>query len=84
MPPNDEAARWLDQPQNRTKVYWSVWIACFALLLVEPLIHMHAEVPVAEWFGFNGLFGFVACIGLVVAAKAMRRLLMRPEDTYDS
>lgn len=83
MTPHDETPRWLDRPQNVTKVYRSVWIACLALLLVEPLIHKHGEVAAEDWFGFHGLFGFVACVGLVLAAKALRRLLMRPEDYYD-
>ena len=34
-------------------------------------------------FGFYGLFGFVACVALVLIAKQLRRVLMRPEDYYD-
>ena len=44
---------------------------------------MHGEFSVEHWFGFHGLFGFVACVGLVLTAKALRRILMRPEDYYD-
>ena len=32
--------------------------------------------------GFYGIFGLVICILLVLAAKAMRRVLMRPEEYY--
>jgi len=83
MLPSNEPPRWLDEPKNVTKVYWSVWISCFALLLVEPLVHMHAEVSIAEWFAFNGVFGFMACVALVLVAKWVRRILMRPEDYYE-
>ena len=34
-------------------------------------------------YGFYGIFGFVACVALVLIAKQLRRVLMRPEDYYD-
>lgn len=36
-----------------------------------------------RFFGFHSLYGFVACVILVVVATAMRRLIMRDEDYYD-
>ena len=75
--------RWLDRPANVTKIYWSVWIACALLLVVEPLVHKHGAFPLEDWFGFHGWFGFVACVGLVLAAKGLRRLLKRPPDYYE-
>ena len=83
MRPTHESARRLDDPDNVTKVYWSVWIACAALILVELLVPVHAEVSAGDWFGFHGVFGFVACVALVIAAKWLRRILMRPEDYYE-
>ena len=78
-----ERRRWLDRPQNVAKVYWAVWIACALLLLVEPLVHKHGELAFEEWFGFHGIYGFVACVALVLAAKALRVILKRPEDYYE-
>jgi hypothetical protein len=78
-----EKRYWLDRKENVTKVYWSVWVLCGLLLLVEPAIDKHGELSFENWFGFHGLFGFVACVGLVLAAKALRRILMRPDDYYD-
>ena len=78
-----EKPRWLDDSRNVTKVYWSVWIVCGLLLLVEPLVHKHGEFAFEEWFGFHGFFGFIACVLLVLAAKALRVWLKRPEDYYD-
>lgn len=74
---------WLDRKENVTKVYWSVWALCGVLLLIELAIDKHGEFAIEHWFGFHGLFGFVACVGLVLAAKALRRILMRPADYYD-
>lgn len=77
-----EREYWLDRPENVRKVYLSVWLACALLLLIEPFVHKHAEVPIENLFGFHGWFGFIACIGLVLAAKWLRRLIKRPEDYY--
>jgi hypothetical protein len=81
--PHREREYWLDRPANVRKIYLGVWAVCALLLAVEPLVHKHAEVPVEEWFGFHGWFGFVACVGLVLAAKGLRWLIKRPENYYD-
>ncbi|HVL35524.1 MAG TPA: hypothetical protein VM489_07645 [Burkholderiales bacterium] len=78
-----EHERWLDRSANVTKVYWSVWILCALALLAEPFIHKHGTVPVEEWFGFHGGFGFVACVALVLAAKGLRIVLKRSADYYE-
>jgi hypothetical protein len=81
--PKGEREYWLDRPANVRKVYLAVWAACALLLVAEPFVHKHAEVPAESWFGFHGWFGFVACVGLVLAAKWLRRLIRRPEDFYE-
>ena len=78
-----EQRRWLDYPENVRKVYFSVWIVCAVLLLLELLIDKHAETAAEHWFGFHGFFGLIACVGLVLAAKLLRRVISRPEDYYD-
>ena len=78
-----ERKRWLDYPENVRKVYFSVWIACAVLLGLELLIDKHVETEVERWFGFHGFFGLVACVGLVLAAKLLRRVTSRPENYYD-
>ena len=34
------------------------------------------------WTGFYAIYGFVACVLLVVLAKVMRKVVMRPETYY--
>jgi hypothetical protein len=34
-------------------------------------------------WGFYAIYGFVACVILVLVAKEMRKLVMRDEDYYD-
>jgi hypothetical protein len=53
------------------------------LVLADLVVHRHAEIGFDGWFSFYGLYGFVACIALVLAAKLLRRVVMRREDYYD-
>ena len=78
-----EKQYWLDSKDNVKKLYMGVWIACALLLVAELFIHLHGHFPVEEWFGFYGFYGFVGCVGLVLGAKALRVVLMRPDDYYD-
>ncbi len=43
----------------------------------------HGELGFDGWFGFHAVYGFVSCVFLVLVAKGLRVLLMRPEDYYD-
>jgi hypothetical protein len=74
---------WLDHRQNVDKVYRTVWTICGLLLLAELAVDKHGDFALEDWFGFHGFFGFAACVGLVLAAKGLRRILMRREDYYD-
>jgi hypothetical protein len=57
----------------------------FGALLVaaDLVVHRHAETAFDGWFGYYALYGFVACVALVLAAKVLRRIVMRREDYYD-
>ncbi len=83
MKPREERRFWLDRKENVDKVYWGVWLLCGLLLLVEPFVHKHADFAFAEWFGFDGWYGFVACVALVLAAKVLRLIVKRPENFYE-
>jgi hypothetical protein len=74
---------WIDDPKNVARLYRGLWVAGGALVLADLLIHRHAETAFDGWFGFYGVYGFVACVALVLAAKLLRRLVMRSEDYYD-
>jgi hypothetical protein len=79
----EEKIWWLDRSENVTKLYRAVWAVGLALVGLDLVIHRHAETPFDGWFGFYGVYGFVACVSLVVAAKGLRRIVMRPEDYYE-
>ncbi len=79
----EEKRYWLDDPRNVDKIVYALYAVCGLLLVIDPLIHKHGPFAIEHWFGFYGIYGFVACVALVLAAKELRRILMRSEDYYD-
>ena len=74
---------WIDRPENVQKIYFGLWIFGAVLALLDLVIHRHAEAGFDDFWGFYALYGFIACVALVLAAKGLRRLVMRSEDYYD-
>ena len=78
-----ERPRWLDEPHNVTRLYRGLWLIALVLLLLDWIVHRHDELALATTPAFYAAYGFFACVLLVLTAKAMRRLLKRPEDYYE-
>ena len=81
--PAGEPPRWLDDRRNVDKIVYGLYAVCAVLLLIDPLVHKHGPFEVEHWWGFYGIYGFVGCVFLVLAAKVLRMIVMRPEDYYD-
>jgi len=80
----DKKRYWLDDVRHVTLLYRGLWGIGIVLLLLDLVVHRHAEVGFDGLFDFYGLYGFVACVALVLVAKlVLRRAVMRPEDYYD-
>lgn len=74
---------WLDKPTSVERIVKSIYAVCALLFIIDFAVHKHGPFAIEYWYGFYGVYGFVACVGLVVAAKQLRRILIRPEDYYD-
>ena len=72
---------WLARPAT-IRLLWRVFIAILALTVAaEFLIELHPHFRVESLPGFGAWYGFLACAGMIVFAKALALLLKRP-DTY--
>lgn len=80
---NEGKRYWLDSSANVAKLYRGIWVLAIVLVAVDLAIHRHPELGLDGLFGFYGFYGFFACVALVLTAKALRRVLMRPEDYYE-
>jgi len=79
----DEKAYWLDDSRNVRKIVWALVIVCAGLFIADGFYYKHPYFAAEEVFGFYAIYGFVMCVGLVLAARLLRKILMRDEDYYD-
>lgn len=78
--PHDD--HWLSRP---TTIRW-LWIG-FAVVLAltvlgELAIGIKGYFTIDGWMGFAAVFGFGACVAMVVVAKGLGVLLKRRDDYY--
>lgn len=79
----DKKTYFFDNPLNVTRLLRGFYIICAILFVADFFVHRHTVHPWEGFPGFFALYGFIACVVLVVIAKKMRKVLMRKEDYYD-
>ena len=78
-----------DHPRNVKRVIYTLFTICGLLLAIDLLdvfhlgYHKHVHYPFERWFGFYAFYGYFLSVGLVLAARELRKLLSRDEDYYD-
>ena len=72
-----------DDPRNTKRVVHGLVAACVILFGLDAVLHRHVAHPWEGLFGFYAIYGFVACVLLVLLAKEMRKVVMRDEDYYE-
>lgn len=80
----DEELGMFDKPKNVKRLLYTFYTSVVLLLLVDFFYHKHAIFAWEGAFGFYSVYGFVACVILVILAKyVLRPMVMRKEDFYD-
>lgn len=75
---------WLDEPRN-VRLLWRGFLAVLALtVLAELAATLHPHFGVDGLFGFHAIYGFLACLAMIVVAKALGALLKRRDDYYEA
>ena len=72
-----------DNPRNVRWVVRGLVAVCVILAGLDLVLHRHVYHPWETIIGFYAIYGFVACVLLVLLAKEMRKVLIRKEDYYD-
>ncbi len=72
-----------DNPRNVKKVIYALCAVCGLSLFLDFFVNRYVDHPWEALFGFYAVYGFVACLFLVLAAKGMRKLIIRKETYYD-
>ncbi|MFQ3251404.1 MAG: hypothetical protein ACI9O6_003251 [Glaciecola sp.] len=79
----EQKVAFFDKPKNVTWMMRIFYAICVLLVVADFIVHRHIYVSFEEIPTFYALYGFVACVVLVVIAKEMRKLVMRDENYYD-
>jgi len=72
----------LVQPAAGRRAFGVVAAVCAVVALADLVYHKHVHHDWEGWFSFHGLYGYVGCFVLVLAARVLRKIVMRDEDYY--
>lgn len=76
------AQHWLTRPAT-ARMLWVVFaVVLGATVLAEHFIVRAAHFELEAWWGFNAVYGFLACAVMILLAKGIGVLLKRREDYY--
>lgn len=81
---NQDENTFFDKPKNVDIILKVFYVICALLVILDFVVHRHIYVSFEEIPAFYAIYGFVACVVLVVLAKVMRKVLMREETYYDA
>jgi len=74
---------WLVRP-GTIRLLWVIFLFVLALTVLASLFSkVHAWFRIDGSFAFNAWYGFLSCIGMVLVAKLLGRLLHRKDNYYD-
>jgi hypothetical protein len=83
MQQDDEKQHLFDKPENVNRLLRGFYIVRGVLFALDFVLHRHTIHAWEDFPGFYAIFGFVACVVLVLVAREMRKIVMRREDYYD-
>lgn len=72
-----------DNPKNVKFLVRILVSSCIVLFAMDLVIHRHTVHPWESFTGFYALYGFFACVVLVMLARELRKLVMRDENYYE-
>ena len=78
-----DAPGFFEKPENIRMILRVFFAICAVLVAADFVIHRHTYIVWEEIPAFYAIYGFVACVILVLIATQMRKVLMREENYYD-
>ncbi len=76
--------QWIERP-GMLKRMWNVFVGIMVVLVAVDFFipHEHTHLVFETIPGFSAVYGFVACVALVLVAKILRRVCKRDMNYYD-
>lgn len=82
MTDDQKNLHWLVRPGTIRKLWIGSGVILALTVLVQLVIPLKSKFDVDGWFAFPAVFGFAACVLMVVFAKVLGILLKRPDSYY--
>ncbi|GAB6144325.1 hypothetical protein [Desulfocicer vacuolatum] len=80
----NEKKHMFDNPKNVKRLLAIFFTSVVILFILDFFVHKHAHFPWENWPVFYAIFGFVACVLLVLVSRfILRPLVKRKEDYYE-
>ena len=83
MSQQDEKQYFFDKPENIKRMLKVFYVLCVLLVVADFVVHRHIGFAWEKIPAFYAIYGFVACVVLVILAKELRKVVMRKENYYD-
>lgn len=83
MSDKDQKEYFFDKPENVKWTLRGFYIICVLLVAIDFIIHRHITMAWEKIPAFYAMYGFMACVALVIIAKKLRKMVMRKENYYD-
>ena len=62
---------------------WRIFVLVLMLTVLAQFVWpVKGYFGIDSWLGFGAIFGFIACLGMVLVAKALGAVLKREEHYY--
>ena len=74
---------WFYRESSIKKLWIGAGIILFLTVLAELVVKLHPHFKIESIFAFHAIYGFLACIAMVIFAKLLGYLIKRKDDYYD-
>lgn len=78
----DRDDAWLARPSTIRLLWWVFGVVLALSVGAQLIIKVKGYFGVDGWLGFGAVYGFGACLAMVLVAKVLGWVLKRPADYY--
>lgn len=78
----DRDDAWLARPSTIRLLWWVFGVVLALSVGAQLIIKVKGYFGVDDWLGFGAVYGFAACLAMVLVAKVLGWVLKRPADYY--
>lgn len=75
---------WLVRPSSIRLLWWAFAVVLALSVVAQLFLKVKGYFGVDSWLGFGAVYGFIACLAMVLVAKALGWVLKRNTAYYAS